>query len=115
LVGFFLWYFIDGFVLFGGLAGLGKTVPAYRWALESEIDTWWGFRRALTNDADKQAFEAKMDLCRIFASESSNATNPIIFEPIVMSILMGQQKRIQQLEYKLQNLPEEKNGKSTHG
>jgi hypothetical protein len=80
---------------------LGKTVPAYRWALESEIDMWRGFRKALTSDEDKQAFEEMMDLCRIFASESSNATNPIIFEPMVLSILLGQQKKIMKLERRI--------------
>lgn len=79
---------------------MGKTVPAYRWALESEIDTWKGFRKALSND-EKEAFEAMMDFCRIYASESSNATNPIIFEPMVISIALGQQKKLMKLEKKL--------------
>ncbi len=29
---------------------MGKSVPAYRWALESEIDLWKGFRKALSNE-----------------------------------------------------------------
>jgi hypothetical protein len=58
----FYGYLGDGLVLFGGLVGLGKTVPAYRLALEFEINTWRAFRRALTSDEDKQAFEAIMDL-----------------------------------------------------
>jgi hypothetical protein len=40
-------------------------------------------------------------MCRNYASESSNATNPIVFEPMVMSILVGQQRRIRELEQKL--------------
>ena len=80
---------------------MGKTVPAYRMALEFEIDTWKGFRKALTSDEDKQAFEEIMDLCRMFASESSNATNPKIFEPMAMSILLGHQKKIKKLERRL--------------
>ena len=94
----FYGYFGDGLVLFGGLVSLGKTVPAYRLALEFEINTWRAFRRALTSDEDKQAFEAMMDLCRIFATESSNATNPIIFEPMVISILLGHQRKLHKLE-----------------
>jgi hypothetical protein len=80
---------------------MGKTVPAYRMALEFEIVTWRGFRKALTSDEDKQAFEELMDLCRMFASESSNATKPIIFEPMAMSILLGHQKKIRKLERRL--------------
>ncbi len=80
---------------------MGKTVPAYRIALEFEIDRWRGFRKALASEADREALDELMDLCRIFASESSNATNPVIFEPMVMSIMLGHQKQLRKLENKL--------------
>ena len=48
-----------------------------------------------------QAFDALMDMCRNKAMASGNACNPVIFEPMVMSILLAQQKEMQQLEYKL--------------
>ena len=79
---------------------MGKTVPSYRMALEFEINRWNGFARALRKD-DREAFEELMDMCRGYASESGNATNPIIFEPMVMSILLAQQRRISQLEKEL--------------
>ena len=90
---------------------MGKTVPAYRMALEFEISTWKCFRNALPSDGDKQAFEDLMDMCRNISMAAGNACNPILFEPMVMSILLGQQKRIRKLEIKLQNL----RGESTHG
>jgi hypothetical protein len=74
---------------------MGKTVPAYRMALEDEIGTWRVFRKALPSDADLEEFDEMMDTCRTFASESSNATNPVIFEPMTISILLGQQKKLQ--------------------
>jgi hypothetical protein len=80
---------------------MGKTVESFRIALEEEISRWSGFARALRKP-DREAFDELMDMCRNYASESSNATNPIIFEPMVMSILLGQQKRILALEKKLQ-------------
>lgn len=79
---------------------LGKTLPAYRLVLEDEIGRWGGFVRALRRE-DREAFEALMDMCRNYASESSCATNPIIFEPMIMPILLGQQKRLHKLEQKL--------------
>jgi hypothetical protein len=79
---------------------VGKTVESYRMALESEISRWNGFVRALRKD-DREAFEELMDMCRGFASEAGNATNPILFEPMVMSLLLAQQKRIRTLEKKL--------------
>jgi hypothetical protein len=42
---------------------MGKTVPAYRMALEEEISRWNGFARALRKD-DREAFEELMDSCR---------------------------------------------------
>lgn len=33
---------------------MGKTVPAYRWALKDEIATWKGFRKALSSDEDRK-------------------------------------------------------------
>ena len=79
---------------------MGKTVESYRIALEGEISRWNGFIRALRKD-DREAFEEMMDMGRGFASEAGNATNPILFEPFIMSILLAQQKRILTLEKKL--------------
>ena len=79
---------------------MGKTVESYRMALESEISRWNGFARALRKD-DREAFEEMMDMCRGLASEAGNATNPILFEPMVMSILLAQQKRIRTIEKEL--------------
>jgi len=76
---------------------MGKTVESYRMALEDEISRWGGFAKALRIE-DKEAFEALMDACRNFASAGSNATMPILFEPMVMSILLAQQKKISRLE-----------------
>ena len=76
---------------------MGKTVESYRMALEDEISRWKGFEKALRTE-DRAAFEAIMDACRNFASAGSNATQPILFEPMVISILTSQQKKISQLE-----------------
>ena len=86
---------------------MGKTVPAYRMVLEEEISRWSGFVRALRQE-DREAFDELMDMCRNYASESSNATNPIIFEPMVMSILLAQQVRIQKLERQLKEASEKR-------
>jgi hypothetical protein len=79
---------------------MGKTVESYRMALDDEIRRWNGFAKALRNE-DKAAFDQLMDACRGLASAGSNATQPVIFEPIVMSILISQQKRLAKLEKEL--------------
>jgi hypothetical protein len=80
---------------------MGKTVPSYRMALEFEINMWRGFRKALTSDEDREAFGELMDMCRNNAMAAGNVCNPIIFEPMVMSILLGQQKKFRKLEHNL--------------
>ena len=79
---------------------MGKTIPSYRMALETEIEKWKGFAKALSKD-DLCLFEEMMDMCRSSAMAAGNACNPIIFEPMTMSILLGQQKRIAALEKRL--------------
>ena len=79
---------------------MGKTVDSYRMALESEIGRWSGFARVLRK-SDREAFDELMDMSRSFASAGGNATNPILFEPFVISIILGQQERILALEKKL--------------
>ena len=80
---------------------MGKTVPSYRMALEFEIERWKGFKKALTSEGDREAFEELMDMCRNNAMASGNACNPIIFEPMAMSILLAQQQKLRELEHKL--------------
>ena len=82
---------------------MGKTVESYRMALESEIGRWNGFARALRNE-ERQAFEALMDACRSYASAAGNATRPILFEPMVMSILLHQQMSLMRLQKELNDL-----------
>jgi hypothetical protein len=82
---------------------LGKTVESFRIVLEGEINRWNGFARALRKP-DREAFDELMDSCRRFAPESSNATNPVPFEPMVISMLLAQQIRIRQLEGQLKEL-----------
>jgi hypothetical protein len=79
---------------------MGKTVESYRIALDIEIQSWKGFERALRTD-DREAYEQMTDACRNHASAGSNASRPEMFEPMVMSILLEQQKRLIRLEKEL--------------
>ena len=83
---------------------MGKTVPTYRIAIEEEIQHWKPFRDGLVSEVEKQAFDIIMDLCRVQAMAGSNACNPVLFEPMVMSVLLGQQKQIKTLQRKLDAL-----------
>lgn len=66
-------------------------------ALDHEMQRWSGFVRALRKE-DKLVFDQLMDVCRNFASAVSNATRPVLFEAIIMSVLLHQQKVLNKLE-----------------
>jgi len=85
---------------------MGKTVESYRMALDDEIRSWDGFAKALRSE-DRGAFEELMDACRVFASAGSNATQPVLFEPMVMSILLFQQKKLVRLTKELDVIKQE--------
>jgi hypothetical protein len=72
-------------------------------ALDAEIQSWNVFLKALRSD-DREAFEQILDACRSYASAGSNATRPVLFEAMVMSILLFQQKKILKLEKELNAL-----------
>ncbi len=82
---------------------MGRTVESYRMALEDEICRWNGFERALRS-VDRDTFEELMDACRSFASAGNNVNPPILFEPMVMSILLFQQEKLRKLEKELDAL-----------
>jgi len=82
---------------------LGRTVPSYRQALETEIASWEGFRKAL-RDRDMEAFDEMMNACRMHASAGSMATRPILIEAMFMTVLLSQQKRLMEITEKLERL-----------
>jgi hypothetical protein len=69
-------------------------------ALDREVQRWSGFARALRKE-DRTAFDRLMDICRNYASAGSNVTRPVLFEAMVMSILLDQQKLLDKLEKEL--------------
>jgi hypothetical protein len=92
---------------------VGKTVESYRMAVEDEIRRWSGFAKALRKE-DREAFDAVMDACRSYASAASNATKPILFEPMVMSILLSQQISLQRLKKEVDQLKTKQSDADQH-
>ncbi len=76
---------------------MGKTVEPYRMAIEDEIQRWKSFADALRS-SDRDAFERLMDACRGYASAGGNATQPVLFEPMTMSMLLSLQTQVQKLQ-----------------
>ncbi len=82
---------------------MSETKESFSLTLEKEINRWNGFHRALRKD-DREAFEELIDIFRSYASEISYTNNRTIFEPMVMSIILAQLKKMEQLEYKINDM-----------
>jgi len=87
---------------------MGRTVPSYRQALESEIERWKGFRKGLRSK-DAKAFDRMMNACRMLASAGSMATRPILLEAMFMAILLRQEEAIVEIKEKLVKLEKQLN------
>lgn len=82
---------------------MGRTVPSYRQALQTEIDRWDGFRRALRGK-ELEAFDRMMNACRTLASAGSMATRTVLAEAMFMSILLSQEKELMEIRESLERL-----------
>lgn len=89
---------------------MGKTVESYRLVLEDELRRWNGFAKALRKN-DRDAFEALLDASRSYASAGSNAVQPVLFEPMIMSMLLSQEVHLQRLQNELDALKQQPNSK----
>jgi len=82
---------------------VGRTVPSYRRALEDEIGSWKGFRKALRG-RDIEAFDEVMRIARLYASAGGMATRPIVADALFMSVLVGLRRQIMELREKIDRL-----------
>jgi len=78
-------------------------VVSYRQAVEGEIAKWEGFRKAL-RAGDAEAFDKMMNACRLYASAGSMATRPVLFEAMLMSILLSQEREIAEIRERLDRI-----------
>ena len=76
---------------------MGRTVPTYRMTLESVIQSWADYRRALPKD-DRDAFDAMTNRARMHASASTYAAFSDPVEGALLSILLEQEKEIRRLK-----------------
>ena len=76
---------------------MGRTVPSFRILLDSIIMDLGNFRRALRKH-DQKVFDRIMDMAREHASASTVAAAVDPMDTIVLSILIEQQKQIDDLK-----------------
>ncbi len=76
---------------------MGRTVPSFRMLLDSIIMELGNFRRALRRH-DQEVFDRIMDMAREHTSASTVAAAVDPMDTIVLSILIEQQKQIDELK-----------------
>jgi hypothetical protein len=82
---------------------MGRTVPTYRMTLESIIQSWSDYRRALPKE-DRDVFDQMVNRARMHASASTYAAFPDPVEGALLSILLEQEKEIRRLRSKDERL-----------
>ncbi|TFG03159.1 MAG: hypothetical protein EU542_03145 [Promethearchaeota archaeon] len=76
---------------------MGRTVPAFRPALEHEIESWKDYKRALRPNEQK-IFDKLMNYARIHADAGSLGARPLLSEILFISFAIEQEKKIDLLE-----------------
>jgi uncharacterized membrane protein len=75
---------------------MGRTVPTYRMYLESILDRWMDYRRAL-REKDRELFDEVMNRARQHASAASYCAHLDPVETAFLSIFLEMQREIAEL------------------
>lgn len=82
---------------------MGRTVPTYRLHLESIIDSWMDYRRAL-REKDRRLFDEVVSKARQHASAASFCAHLDPLETAFLSILLEMQREIHDLKASLEGV-----------
>ncbi|MEZ3165499.1 hypothetical protein ABNG03_15735 [Halorubrum sp. RMP-47] len=82
---------------------MGRTNPTYRDRLAAVEDDWGSFRRALRR-ADQRRFDRLFDYARDHADAAGNHNHADPLAPVWLSIALEQERRIAELESRLDRL-----------
>lgn len=79
---------------------MGRTLPTFRALLDRLEREWSDYRRVLS-DKEKRRWDALWQQARRHASASTNAAPLNPMEAALLSMLLEQEKRLQELEREL--------------
>jgi len=88
---------------------MGRTVIPYSQVIEREREEWAKFRRALRRD-DQRVFDDLFDIAKLHVQAGVYASRPWPMEPVLMAILLEQQKALRRLEARLAELEAARRG-----
>lgn len=75
---------------------MGRTLPPFSQLIEQERRAWGPFKRALRKE-DQATFDRLFDCAKLHVQAGVYLSRPWPFEVIAMSILLEQQKRLEQV------------------
>ncbi|MCP4764105.1 MAG: hypothetical protein GY870_20195 [archaeon] len=90
---------------------MGRTVPAFRPALEGEISSWDNFKRGLRPE-EREIFNTLSGYARIHADAGSLAARPELTQVMFFSMFLEQQKQIESLVKQVDELERKENQRS---
>ncbi len=82
---------------------MGRTVPTFTMVIQQEMESWTKYRRGLRKE-DQETFDELFRAARLQLASSAYAARPIPFESIAMSMMVMQQRAIQQLRERIEKL-----------
>ena len=82
---------------------MGRTVPTFTMVIQQEMESWSKFRRGLRKE-DQDALDDLFRAARMQLASSAYAVRPIPFESIAMSMLVAQQRLMQDLKERIARL-----------
>jgi hypothetical protein len=75
---------------------MGRSIPSFRMLIDIERSEWANFKKELSKK-DKQIFNKLFLIPKLYCHTLSSLSNPIIIEPIILSILFNDFKLINQI------------------
>jgi hypothetical protein len=82
---------------------LGRTVPSYRIASESEITDWSKFKKSLRGE-DRLGLQEIFRISRCYTSASSSAVRLFKYEGLFMSVLLHHFKQLEETASKVEEM-----------
>lgn len=88
---------------------MGRTNPTFRDVLRTVEDRWDPFRRTLRHE-DQQRFDRLLEHAHTHADAAGNLNHQSPMVPILVAIAIGQERRIDELEQRLESKDAERSG-----
>ena len=86
---------------------MGRTIPSFTLALMEEESEWKVFRKSL-DKKDRNAFDAMFAIPKLYISSCMSVANPVVIEPIFLSILFHHHKQLVQLIGRIEKITGER-------